>query len=91
MAEQDRFDAIIEFRGEDAVSIETYSSGMRCVINAFGLSTPLCTCAIKRGNSRFTEAWFARIVRPLFTTLPIGMSVIDWAVNADDRDDARPF
>jgi hypothetical protein len=27
---------------------------------------------MSRGNRRFTEAWFARMVRPLFTTLPIG-------------------
>jgi hypothetical protein len=27
---------------------------------------------MSRGKRRFTEAWFARMVRPLFTTFPIG-------------------
>src|SRR4028118_657569 len=51
---------------------DTSSKGTRWVIIAFGFKTPLCTCSMSRGNSLLTEAWFARMVRPLFTTFPIG-------------------
>ena len=45
---------------------------MRCVINPFGFNLPAITCSINLGSKRFTDAWLARMVKPLFTTLPIG-------------------
>src|SRR5918999_1456781 len=69
------------------------------VISGFGSRMPLCTCSISRGKSRFTDAWFALMVMPLFTTFPIGTRVsvgpytptLETIIHAiDDDDPSRP-
>src|SRR5947209_17535569 len=64
---------------------DTYSSGKRCVISAFGFSTPFRTCSTSRGSSRFTDACPNR--DPFVHHVPDRHQRTDRAVHADDGDD----
>src|SRR5205823_6106760 len=54
---------------------DTSSSGTRWVMISLGFRWPWRMCSIRCGTWRFTEAWFMRIVMPLFSALPIGTAL----------------